>query len=176
MSNKRSYIIVLLVISLVWVACQQERQPCMQPKVTTLRFGTYYDSIIVDSAGLRTVKDSTVILPSPYVGALDSNKVTFTYYGILSRNSQFAISLSPVTDSCKWIISPDSTSAATGNFDTLTFYYDRKLQFLSNACGYTYYYNLHSVQTTYHMIDSVIIKNFSVTSNANIEHIKVYVK
>jgi hypothetical protein len=89
------------------------------------------------------------------------------------QSSKFVLSLSPATDSCSWAFASDS--AAGSPFDTLTFRYTRQLQFISNACGYDYFYQLASVQTTHHIIDSVFIANTSVTNDVNTNHLQVYI-
>jgi hypothetical protein len=66
-------------------------------------------------------------------------------------------------------------------FDTLTFYYSRKLQFLSNACGYTDFYNIDSLHYTnlakdsLSNIDSIQNTNRRVTNNVNTKHLKIYI-
>ena len=120
------------------------------------------DTLTVDSS-----------LPAPVVAAIDFNdSIKTTTYGT-PNVGKFSIYLSPQADSVRWLILPD-TSAAITTADTLTFYYDKSLHFLSTACGYTYFYNLHSVHTTNHSIDSVVITNYNVNSDASKEHLKIY--
>lgn len=179
MNKIRLYILLFIIVSLGWVACTQQRQPCVDPTIVPLQFGIYKDSVSIIDTGLQPtilVFEDSPYLSSPYVGALDSGKVKFIYHGAASATNKFAIPMSSVADSCKWIVCPDSVSFLNNSFDTFSFYYDRQLQFLSNACGYTYYYNLHQVTSTYHNIDSIIVVNYNVTSNANAENLKVYIK
>lgn len=153
---------VALFSLLIFVAsCSVDRDPCLLPKTTTLRIGTYQ---VVDTSNVVT--DS--LLPKPIWIAIDSNR------GILFGEdiSKFGLTLSSVADSCRYAIQPDS---AVASFDTLTFYYQRRLQFLSNACSYTYYFNLTSVRTTYNAIDSLKITNTDVNSDANSqEHVQIF--
>ena len=137
---------------------------CLTPKIAILNIKTMH---LTDS-------NSTVFadtgLPAAIFGAVTATGLTELIY---SRQSTFSISLSPVTNGCKWIFTPDS--AGSPLFDTLTFYYQRELQFLSNACGYTYFYNIDSVKTTHFNIDSVHITNTSVTNNVNTKHLQIYI-
>lgn len=151
----------LLLCSLLFAACKREdeRDLCFEPKTVYLSMGAY-----------RTADTGTAILdtvlPNPIMGPVDSPRF-FDY----AAASKFIVYLSPLQDTCRYYIQPDS---AVSLMDTLTFRYTRRLQFLSNACGYAYFFNLQQVLFTKHMIDSVRINNFDVTNNASIEHLRVY--
>jgi hypothetical protein len=107
------------------------------------------------------------LLPKPIWRAIDSG-VSFTY---LEDVSHFPLLLSPLADSCRYALQPDS---AIASFDTIQFYYTRRLQFLSNACGFTHFYSLDKVTTTRHNIDSVKITNTDVNLNASSpEHVQI---
>lgn len=167
--NGRIILLLALLSSLTWAACKESVTPtCQEPTTASLFIHCYHYA--VDTS---TVPTDTVL---PYAH--------FVSLGVPVRNSQytagssiFAISLSPFADSCKWGIIADSTKLVAGIelLDTLTFHYQRQLNFLSNACGYTYFYTLDTVNTTNHNIDSVIITNTGVTLNANgISQLAVY--
>lgn len=152
------------LLAVVLLSCQQQRDPCLQPKIMTLQVGTYQvpDTAIIDTA-----------LPAPFIAAIDfTDSIKVTVNGTNNLN-KFSLYLSPQADSCRWLVWPD-TAAAITTADTLTFYYDKSLQFLSNACGYTYFYNLHSLHTTNHSIDSVVINSYNVNNDASKEHVKIY--
>lgn len=166
--DKRLFTILLLSLSFAWLACNQTRQPCAQPKTVYVNAACYH--VIADTNNVAIVADT--LLPNPLIGVVDTaGKAAIFYYG-QHNLFQFSMFLNPNADSCQWFISPDSTNTS---FDTLTFAYQSKLQFLSNACGYTYYYNLNGVRTTHNNIDSVILENTNVTSNVNVEHLKIYI-
>ena len=143
------------------VACEQERDPCLQPTSVSMRV-----------VAKRPITDTTVtdsLLPHPIWLRID------TSLGILypKKTGQFSLLLSPLADSCSYALVPDS--AAINSRDTLTFVYDRRLQFLSNACGFSYFYSLQRVRTSRHNIDSVKIINADVNLNASSpEHVQIY--
>lgn len=156
----RNLVIVLLSVVLFLFACEQERDPCLQPTTVPLRI-----------RAVKPVSDTTVtdsLLPHPLWIAIDSGR------GVIfpENSSVFNILLSPLSDSCRYAVQPDSAVAAR---DTLVFYYSKHLQFLSNACGYTYFYTLLHIGSTHHLLDSVKINNDDVTSNANTpDHVQVF--
>ena len=168
--NKYFPVLLLALCVMGWMACTQQRQPCLTPKTASLIIETIHkqtdtSTVFVDSA-----------LPHAVFIAFtnDPNALPGRDY---SLGSLFAISLSPDSSVCQWAFTADSLSAALnpGQFDTLTFYYRRNLQFLSNACGYTYFYSLDSAHTTHKIIDSLHIINTSVTNNVNTKHLQVYI-
>lgn len=158
---KKTHALFFLIL-IVFAACSSvDRDPCLLPKTTSMRVGAYQ----VDTSG--SVIDS--VLPSPLWVALTPDSLIGALY---TNSSEFYLLLSSVDDSCSYVLQPD-TSIAT--VDTITFYYDRQLQFLSNACGYTYYFNLKSISTTFHNIDSVKLNNTEVNSDANTaEHVQIF--
>jgi hypothetical protein len=163
MTDSHKNILLLVVILLVALgSCTQERLPCLTPKTASLKVRAVRklnDTAIVDTA-----------LPAAVLVAVtDSGKTGYLYAG----SSSFTLSLSPVADTAKWLISADTIAGSP--LDTIVFRYTRRLQFLSNACGYTYYYNINSVSTTNHIIDSFLITDRNVTSNVNTSHLKVYI-
>jgi hypothetical protein len=162
--SRNGILLVSVCVSLMWAACTQERQPCLEPKLVSLNLGVYKTQI--DTGGNVIITDS--VLPYGTLYALDTNRITETY---AAPSSKFPFYLSPVSNECTWLIAPDTLSAG----DTLRFYYTRKLTFLSNACGYTYYYNIDSVRKGANSrIDSLILANSNVTNNVNIEHVKIF--
>ncbi len=138
-------------------SCNQERQPCLVPKTASLNIECVH--FAADTA--TTTIDTA--LPNAIFGALTNGGLKSVVY--TTASALFTISLSPLADSCSWLVLTDSTYSTPP--DTLNFYYTRQLQFLSNACGYTYFYTLSSATTTHNHIDSVLITNPSVTNNVN---------
>ncbi len=162
-----SWLLAGVVACFAFWGCTQERQPCLTPKTASLNMEFVHYA--TDSA--TTTIDTA--LPMAIFGAITApDTVKYTLYKSPSAN--FTISLSPDADSCSWLVFTDSFYVRP---DTISFKYQRKLQFLSNACGFTYFYSLSSVQTTHKSIDSVLITNPSVTNNANAtKQLKIYVK
>lgn len=172
---------LLFVLSVIASSCTQQRPPCVEPILVSLRFSvlsTHWDSAI----GGRVTFDT--ILPYATLGTVGAAQNTIYYFG---STAQFSLLLNPNKDSCTWFLSQDSGRIPV---DTITFHYSRALQFLSNACGYTYYFNLTTTPTTpnlqnnivlnpfdtLHKIDSITIENAGVTNNVNVEHLKIYVR
>ena len=162
---------LLLAVMFVGSAgCTQEREPCLTPKIASLNIECVH--FPTDTA--TTTIDT--LLPAAGFGAVTDSG---TRYVIYSPSSNFTISLSSRVDSCRWLFSTDSAGFTTQQFDTLDFYYQRKLQFLSNACGYTYFYVLNSVKLLKNAglsaIDSVLITNASVTNDVNVKQLKIFI-
>lgn len=160
-NNKLPIGISLLLALVLAVSCTDERQPCMTPKTPGLQIHAQH---VID-----TVTSDTALPAALFVPLTDS----ITHAEVYSPASYFNITLSPVADSCKWLMAADT---AAGNLiDTISFYYHRNLTFLSNACGFTYFYELTSVVTTHNIIDSATITNTSVNNNAQTSHLQVYI-
>ena len=156
----RFFVFLLCVFIVAFASCEQERDPCLQPTTAYLRIRS-----------MKNVSDSTVadsLLPNPQWIAIDSAVIL----QFSKKSSGFSLSLNPLADSARYALQPDS---AITSYDTLTFYYGRKLQFLSNACGYTYFYILRDIKATLHNIDSFRIKNDEVNGNVNTpQHVQVF--
>jgi len=167
MINRKIYTTIALfsVCCLLWAACSQQRQPCLTPTTAGLNIECVH--LLTDT---NTVPVDTVLNAAVFFAVTSSGKkeIIDSLY-----NSLFTISLSPIADSCRWMMTTDTLSSNL--YDTLTFFYQRNLQFLSNACGYTYFYNLDSVHTSHFNIDSVVILNASVTNNVNTEQLEIYI-
>jgi len=155
-------LVFLLVVFVAgyFSSCEVERDPCLQPTTAYLRVHT-----------MKALPDSTVadsLLPSPRWTAIDSG-VTLVFG---NKTSRFSLSLNPNADSSRYAVQPDSNTVV---LDTLTFFYNRKFQFLSNACGYTYFFNLQRIKTTFHNIDSALLRNDEINGNVNTpDHVQVF--
>jgi hypothetical protein len=166
---KQSLLVLLACIGMA--ACKSERDPCLEPKNVTVNLHFYQR---LSDTG--TVFADT-LLPNMMLNPLDGPAV-YTLEGVKGV-AAYSIRLSPLADSCRWYLQPDS--AQLGKRDTLTFHYERRLHFISNACGYTYYYKLNTVLAsprsladTIHSIDSVVINARDVEADASMEHVKIY--
>ncbi len=154
--------VALLFLLLVQSCSKEDRDPCLQPKATVLRARTMRHA---DTGA--AIMDT--LLPNPQLRPLSD--ATQYVFGGVRRLSRFSFSLSNVADSSRWVIRPDSAVAVE---DTLTFHYQRQLRFLSNACGYTNFYNLQGVTATYHAIDSIRIVRPDITTDANVENLRIF--
>ena len=165
----RLSLLIATAICILLAACTQSRQPCLTPTIATL---------IVESIHLPTDTSTTAIdtgLPGAVFIPWVPGKTTLSGT-IYPLQSTFSLSLSPDSTICSWILTSDSlVHAYQYNYDTLTFFYQRNLKFLSNACGFTYFYTLDSVHTSHHIIDSVHLLNPSVTNDVNTKHLQIYI-
>src|ERR1700748_1354936 len=107
MTKKRSYglLIFSVCLSVLWAACTQERQPCLEPKIVSLNLGVYKSEL--DTGGLPPIITDSV-LPYGTLYALNNGKITETFS---APSSKFPFYMSPVSDTCTWIIAPDTVSA-----------------------------------------------------------------
>ncbi len=167
--------ICLLALTVIgWLSCTQQRQPCLTPKIATLSIETIHFPTDTSTTPVDTAIPAATFIP--VVPGKDTQLVT-TY----PQQATFTLSLSPDSTICQWIFTTDSIQYVhLYHSDTLTFYYQRNLQFLSNACGYTYFYTLDSVHhatssPSYPIIDSIHIINTSVTNNVNTKHLQIYI-
>jgi hypothetical protein len=169
MIKRRTYLLLAaLLVCLGWMSCKQERPICFTSKDIPLRLSTF--QTIERDTGLA-IADSS--LPNAVIFALDTTaRVMVNAAGV---QKDFNLYLSPHNDSTRYVILADSLGYGSRfSYDTVTFYYQRKLQFLSVACGYTYFYSLKSARTTNNNIDSVIIIGAEVNNAPNTKHVKVY--
>lgn len=166
---KPIHTIIIVLISVFFTAsCEQVRNPCFEPTINGMRFQTY--QAYEGDTGI-VIADS--FLPSARLVVLDSN-ILFSQEG---RNNLIGIWLSSKADSTRYTLLPDTNKPFINGYpatDTITFYYQRKLHFISQACGYTYYYNLYDIKSTTNSLDSIVINNGSVTNDVNVQHVKIY--
>ena len=159
---KKYFPIVLLVLCVTgWIACTQERDPCLTPKIASLNINTQHLTTDTSTIFVDTALPAAILIPLTTA----ANKAGTVY----PQEANFAISLSPDSTICQWAVTTDSLNP----YDTITFYYERKLRFISNACGYTYFYNIDSIHTTHYNIDSIHILNTNVTNNVNTKHLQI---
>ena len=156
------YAALLLLCAVLWSACTRERQPCLTPRIATVK-----------TRMVRTAPDNKVI-DSPLRAALflpDSDVDTIAR--LYSKSSTFTLTLSQTVDSSRWFIAADT--AAGSAIDTVDFRYSRKLNFISNACGYNYLFTLQSVSSTHNFIDSIKIEDANVSNDASKNNIQVFI-
>ena len=149
-----------------FVACNKDqRDPCLQPRFSVLRVHCvrHYDTsaALIDTA-----------LPAPLLFPI-TNQAQKYVFGGTGRVIYFSLQLSNLADSTSWILQPDSLSSVR---DTLSFFYQKQLHFLSNACGYSYFYHVDSVRSTKNAIDSLRLEATDVTNDASVEHLKIIFK
>ena len=146
-------------------ACEkvEERDPCLQPRTVTLKATAQRRARDTGTAVVDTALPFVVLAP---IGGA----TTLAFAG----SSTWAVPLSPQADSCRYILLSDTSAGATLP-DTLTFRYSRRTQFLSNACGYTYFFTLDTVTSTTNTLDSVrLTGTLDVTNEADARHIRIF--
>lgn len=159
-------LLLVIVCSVLWMACEQERDPCLQPRTVSMRM--LFGKAVETDTGIA-VSDSA--LPNAMIGVVDS---PFALAYAAKGLKELSFTLSPLADSTSIFIQPDSARNTRFDIDTVTFFYQRRLAFISTACGYTYHYFLTGLRNTSYNIDSVIVLSNDVTDNANLQHVKVY--
>ena len=157
------HLVLYLLIIVILVSCTHERQACLTPKIASFKIECVHEPTDTSTIPIDTA------LPNAVFGCFTSNGLVSSIY---SQQSIFTLSLSSVSDTCKWLFTTDSLKHS---FDTLVFYYQRQLQFLSNACGYAYFYSMDSMHTTHNNIDSEFIITKSVTNDVKPTHIHIYI-
>lgn len=137
------------------IACENETKVCDQ----TLR-NDYHTHLMRKIDG----KLSDTIMPKVTAFAFDKD----TIYKNQALGDLF-FQLSPIADSSLFFLRVDSSFVP----DTLKIRYTRQQHFISPGCGFGTYFNIDTVITTMHTIDSVVINNKSVTSS-NDTHLTLY--
>jgi hypothetical protein len=161
MTDRRKYILLVMTGALLWLSCTRQKDPCLMTRTAVLKFGTYQAA---DTG--RLGKDST--LPAPIIGMID----TGVLFSAGAKANKFGVLLSPLRDSTRFFIIPDSSRM--NETDTIVFYYSRDLHFLSTSCGYTHFYRLGYIRNTINNIDSVVITAPDVNTDAKTEHVKIF--
>lgn len=150
------------VAAVLFAACNTAvRNPCLEPTVPKLNVGCYQYN-----AG--TITDT--LLPNAVFVSLDIDSARYWYYGA-DRINKFALVLSPLRDTARWLLQADS---GFSRMDTISFVYERKLKFYSNACGYGYDFLLSRVFSSRNNLDSVTIFTKEVSTKAGIENVKIF--
>ena len=167
--NKYRILTLIALCSAIWAACTQSQSQCQTPTIASLNMVCMH--LTTDTGTIF----SDTALPYAYWIAFTNSGPKYILYDV--QNSNFTISLSSDDTICKWGFTTDTTMSTINrnNLDTLTFFYQRQVQFISNACGYAYFYNLDTVITTHRIIDSVLITNASVTNNVNTTQLQIYI-
>jgi len=156
-------LLVLLAIAALVQSCETERSPCLDASVNVVRAGAYRRADTGTAALDSALRAPLFIAITDHT---DSNIFVQT-----SGTNKFRFQLSDVSDTTKWVLRPDTSGTLQ---DTITFIYQRQLHFINNACGYNYYYSMIRVNTTHYAIDSIQLANPAVTSDASVEHIKIF--
>lgn len=161
LKQNKSWLTFGCAIAWFFAACTADRNPCLEPKVPKVHVACYQ---------FKTDNYVDTALPNAIFVSLDIDSARYWYWAAKTI-SKFDLVLSPLRDTARWILQADS---AFSPIDTLTFVYERKLKFISNACGYSHDYLIKEIISTNQNIDSVRVSNNSVTTKAGIENVKIY--
>lgn len=154
----------LLGVMLFGFAACTTKNLCIEPTLVTMRGGFYRN----DTSGV--FKDSLVKNVNMVFGE------NLNYYQNIKKYNKFNFPLSQGTDSVLTIFQSDSANVNESTVDSIYWHYTRNLAFISTACGYQTNFTLSSVNYTRHVLDSIVINNTAVSSDANVEHVKLILK
>lgn len=157
MRKKILFYIIFAVIPMLLFSCENYKD-CNAPVQTSLGIGFFQ---MLNG----TPQDSTLPALTMFgIGRADS----LLYYQSPVQN--ITVPLNANTDTTAFYVQPDSTMT-TG--DTLTLTYTRSLQFVSSGCGFTTFYHIDTVFSTYHLIDSIAITAKTINTT-NVTNIQIY--
>jgi hypothetical protein len=147
--------LILILVASFFAACDKQ-DLCLQyaSNSALARFRTYTDSL--------KLKDT--IMPAPLV-KYDAFANQF------AGSSRITFSLNGNAKVTRAFVYPDSANLSMS--DTLFFYYQPKLNYVSKECGYNYFYDLDSVITRSKNIKKIDLLNTAVTNKTNLIHIDV---
>lgn len=179
--NKDFKLFLILFAGLIFIAsCESKDPECYQPTVVQAlcKFKFRDTQIVQIPVGVDSnffTRDTIDIFPdsvmnSPQMRIIGESK------DILIQNTRAAalrILFNSSKDSIRYSFRTDTTSNV---FDTITFYYEPTVHFISNNCGYNYFYSIQKVKHTTHMLDSFAIPNGNVTDDAQIENVQLFFK
>lgn len=158
------------------IGCEKNGQECMEPTSVLARVSfitknkilvdSLIDSILVSVPSFR-YGDTTFKSPVAYTIQKAQNVIV---YGNI-QNSFIGLPLDPEIKQIHYVLQYDTLNPLT---DTISYFYDSKVHFLSNACGYTYYYHLNKLEYTQHVLDSAVIKLPEVTKKASDRQVELY--
>jgi predicted nucleic-acid-binding Zn-ribbon protein len=168
------YLLTLLLSALIFAACKPKVQECFVPKSVSanIAFGLIDTFIELDTANIPITKVRIVdtALYFPIFESIEPNVVQNVRFEGLYNSTQMGIFLNPDNDSTQYIFYPNLAL-----FDTFKFHYESYPHFISNDCGYTYFYKLKKVSHTTRFIDSVLISNPEVTNSAQRSNVTFYI-
>lgn len=160
---------------LLYSSCSKDEPECFQPTEVTGKLAFKYyeikDSIIVTDTGMRDTiirRQGDTGMPSPVlrtVGLVQDYEIR----GERGTNIM-TIPLNPDLNEMTYIIKPDTT---LGVWDTISLRYDVKDQFISNDCGFTFIYQIKSVDITKVNFDSLSINDTIINTKGNAQHIQL---
>lgn len=157
-------------------ACKPKVQECFVPKSVSAKigFGLIDTFVAFDDANIPTTKVRIVdtALYFPVFESIESNVPQNVKFEGLYNSTQMGLFLNPDSDSIQYVFFPSKDNPNLS--DTFKFYYESYAHFISNDCGYTYFYRIKNVNHTKKAIDSVLINIPEVTNSAQKSNITFY--
>ena len=154
MSSKISIILkaIFALFSLVLTFCTPEA--CFEETNSFVKASFYQNA-----TGKYLAPDSITLYGSSMETSKLYNRARYVQPALMPLNS--------ATDNCTLII------RINGIADTLTMTYSSYPHLISKECGYTFYHILDSYIVTKNIIDTIIIRNRSITT-VNEENIRIF--
>lgn len=166
-------LLYLFVIGTIGLAgCESDEPQCYEPQHVTanIRFEIDKDTmVVIDSSNPNIppiTKDTIYIYDTALNFPIATALVETGNYSTQYDRYNLYLFLNPDTNFISYKIQVDS-AMTDSMLDTLTLYYRPSLHFISNACGYTYYYTIDSLRCSKHVFDTAYISEQSVTSEAS---------
>ncbi len=119
---------------------------------------------------------ATDTIPQLHVTALGTDSVIINdEKNVTSMSLPLRFHEGSTTMVLSYVLSAADTLPAIGNKDTVTFFHDNTVYFLSMDCNYAVRQKLTGMSYTTHRIDSIVVTNATANSDGT-ENIKIYPK
>lgn len=176
--------LVLLYGLLAFASCESKDQECYEPILVrasnsfvitdtlTISVPVGSDTTIRRDSLVKNYRDS--IMPLAEMKVLDETQA-FTVIGTepSGSNQLMRVAFNPSKDSIRYTFRTHTDSTV---YDTITFFYTPIVHFISNSCGYNYYFTINNVKSTHNLFDSVALPNSSVTNDIGAKNVQLYFK
>ncbi len=153
--NKRHIFFYFLLICIILVSSCSRKTDCDETMNSSADVGFYR---------ITNQTESSAMFDNVTVFGIQANGLL--YNEIDSLSSVF-LPMNHSVDSCIFVMRIESVA------DTLIFRYTRKLDFISENCGFSTEFTLNELENTNNLIDSVKIVN-PVINRSQSENIKIY--
>ena len=182
--NKDYRLALIIFCSLIGIglySCETDGPECYEPINVSLKSAFVRRDSFSTTIGTDTsIRDTTYIvaedtfLIAPRFTAIDMGTIIYQVTGSNTNATNIlGVALDPARDSMRFQIQTDTLSTL---IDTITFFYQTSLFFISNNCGYTNYFDLDSMRITRNIFDSAKISNANVTKDGSNKNVLLYLK
>ncbi len=161
MNAKNYWQLIIIAILIISSSCT-ENDLCLSGQ-SNIQAGLY-------SGSSGVAKDTS--LNGFYLWGLNAPNDSILIDSVKTKSMHMPVDIN--IDSSKFVIREKAIASDLN--DTLIFYYQRQLSYVSGECGFTYNLNLDSVKYTNNFVDSVVIDYASVLYNENLENVKIYIE